>query len=70
LFEPAVTSNEDDQRRVRRRQAYEVIFSHFSEALTFFVTFLRQGKKVKGNIKIAMNLVTTVILSSEIAILT
>ena len=32
--------------RVRRVQAYAVIFSHYSAALIFFVTFLHQGKKV------------------------
>ncbi len=32
--------------RVRRRQAYAVIFTHFSAALIFLLTFFYQEKKV------------------------
>ena len=60
LSEPAASLHKEHLRRVRRRQVYEVIFSHFSEALTFFVedpdeqsdigtTFLCQDKKVKSS---------------------
>jgi hypothetical protein len=47
LFEPGDTLKLNAcRKRVRRVQAYAVIFSHFSAALIFFVTFLHQGKKV------------------------
>jgi len=43
LPEPVVSiCSNTSPERVRWRQAYAVIFSHFSEALIFFVTFFYQ----------------------------
>ena len=39
------------RKRVRWRQAYGVIFSHFSGALIFFVSFFYQEKKERSDEK-------------------